>query len=82
MTKFAIFVELKAKPGLETKLANFLAGAQPLAAAERGTVAWFAVRFDHQTFAIFGEGNNGRGDVAAILIRDHFRGVSFHECYY
>jgi quinol monooxygenase YgiN len=53
MTTRALFVELKAKPGLEEKVAGFLAGAQPLAVAEPGTIAWFAVRLDKETFAIF-----------------------------
>ena len=53
MTKFALYVELKAKPGREEDVAAFLAGARELVMAETGTVAWFAVRFDKATFAIF-----------------------------
>ncbi len=53
MTRFSLFVELKAKPGKEEEVAAFLAGAQSLAVAEAGTVAWFAVRFDTHTFAVF-----------------------------
>jgi quinol monooxygenase YgiN len=75
MTKVSLFVELKAKPGKEEAVAEFLAGAQALVAAEAGTVAWFAVRFDTQTFAIFDafENETGRdahlnGAVAAALM--------------
>ena len=53
MTQFSLFVELKAKPSKAEEFAAFLVSAQRLVAAERGTIAWFAVRFDSQTFAIF-----------------------------
>ena len=75
MTSVSLYVELKAKPGKEEEVAAFLAGAQGLVAAELGTVAWFAVRFDRSTFAIFDAFNNeaGReahlsGQVAAALM--------------
>jgi hypothetical protein len=45
MTKFAVFVRLEAKPGQEDAVAALLAGALPLANAELGTTAWFALRF-------------------------------------
>ncbi len=53
MTHYALYAELRAKPGKEEELASFLLGAQGLVAAEPGTIAWFAVRFDEQTFAVF-----------------------------
>jgi quinol monooxygenase YgiN len=53
MTTVSIYVELKAKPGKESELASFLKSAQGLAVEEKGTIAWFAVRFDANTFAIF-----------------------------
>jgi quinol monooxygenase YgiN len=75
MTKVSLFVELKARPGKEDAVAAFLASAQGLVAAEPGTAAWFAVRFDTQTFAIFDafENEAGRdahlnGAVAAALL--------------
>jgi quinol monooxygenase YgiN len=75
MTKVSLYVELKAKSGKEDEVAAFLAGAQSLVAAEPGTVAWFAVRFDKDTFAIFDAFNDetGRdahlsGRVAAALM--------------
>jgi quinol monooxygenase YgiN len=52
MTKVAVLVELKAKPGKEQELATFLIDEQPLIAAEPFTVGWFAIRLDPQTFAI------------------------------
>ena len=75
MTKVALFVELKAKPGMEQKLADFLAGAQPLAVAEPATTVWFALRLDAQTFGIFdafpdeaGRQAHLNGPIAAALM--------------
>ena len=75
MTSVSLYVELKAKAGKEDEVAAFLAGAQSLVAAESGTIAWFAVRFDANTFAIFDAFNDeaGReahltGQVAAALM--------------
>ena len=53
MVKLALFVRLEAKPGKEAAVAEFLAGALPLANAESGTTAWFALRFGPSTFGVF-----------------------------
>jgi hypothetical protein len=53
VTKFALFVRLEAKPGQEAAVADFLAGALPLANAESGTTAWFALKFGPSTFGVF-----------------------------
>jgi quinol monooxygenase YgiN len=66
MTRVAIYLELTAKPGREDDVAHFLAGARDLVMAETGTVAWFAVRFDNATFAIF-DAFNDEADRAAHL---------------
>ena len=75
MTTKALFVELHAKSGREEDVAAFLKSAQSLVDAEAGTVAWFAVRFDKSTFAIFDafDGDEGRdahlnGKVAEALM--------------
>ncbi|WP_250624613.1 putative quinol monooxygenase [Pinirhizobacter soli] len=75
MTSKTLFVELHAKSGREEDVAAFLKSAQSLVDAETGTVAWFAVRFDKSTFAIFDafDGDEGRdahlnGKVAAALM--------------
>lgn len=75
MTTVSLYVELKAKPGKEEAVAAFLASAESLVDAEQGTIAWFAVRFDQNTFAIFDTFDNevGReahlaGQVAAALM--------------
>lgn len=44
---------LVAKPGKEQELADFLAGALPLAQAEAGTIVWYAIRIDDRTYGIF-----------------------------
>lgn len=75
MTRYALYVELKARPGKEDELAAFLAGAKPLVDAEPATRAWFGVRFDDATFAIFdafddeaGRDAHLSGKVAAALM--------------
>jgi hypothetical protein len=52
MTKFALFVRLEAKPGQEAAVADFLRSALPLANAESGTTAWFALKFGPSTFGV------------------------------
>ncbi len=51
--RLSLFVRLEARPGQEQALADFLAGALPLADAEPKTVAWFALRFGPSSFGIF-----------------------------
>jgi len=77
MTALALYVELKAKPGKEDAVADFLASAKGLVDAEPGTITWFAVRFDQTTFAIFDafDDDSGReahlsGKVAAALMEN------------
>jgi quinol monooxygenase YgiN len=48
-----LLATLEAKPGKEQDLADFLAAGQALAAAEAGTVVWYAFRIDERTFGIF-----------------------------
>lgn len=53
MVKLALFVRLEARPGKEAAVADFLASALPLANAESGTTAWFALKFGPSTFGVF-----------------------------
>jgi quinol monooxygenase YgiN len=48
-----ILATLKAKPGKENEVEEFLKSALPLANQEAGTIVWFALKIDHGTFAIF-----------------------------
>ena len=75
MTKVALFVELKAKPGKEAALRALLIGARPLALAEPATITWFAIQLDTHTFAIFdtfpeedGRDAHLNGPIAAALM--------------
>ncbi len=53
MVTVGLLVTLHAAPGKADEVASFLAGALPLAQAERGTVAWYCFRIDESTFGIF-----------------------------
>lgn len=53
MVKVGLLVRVVAKPGKESAVAEFLAGALPLAQAEPETVTWFALRISAREFAIF-----------------------------
>ncbi|MFL6700390.1 MAG: putative quinol monooxygenase [Vitreoscilla sp.] len=75
MVKLALFVRLEAKPGKEAAVADFLAGALPLANAESGTTAWFALKFGPSTFGVFdafqdeaGRSAHLNGPIAAALM--------------
>ena len=73
-SKLAILARLEAKPGKEDALAQFLASALPLAQAETGTTAWYALKLGSRTFGIFDTfaNDNGRqahlnGEIAKAL---------------
>jgi quinol monooxygenase YgiN len=53
MVTVGILATIKAKPGKETEVEEFLRGALPLAEGEPDTTAWFAVQIDESTFGIF-----------------------------
>lgn len=53
MEKFALLGLLKAKPGKEKEVEQFLKSALPLAQAEPGTDRWYAVKIGPDRFGIF-----------------------------
>jgi quinol monooxygenase YgiN len=53
MVTVGVLARLDAKPGKEEEVADFLAGALPLAQQEKATTAWFAIRLSPSTFGIF-----------------------------
>jgi quinol monooxygenase YgiN len=61
MVTKGILATTVAKPGKESELAAFLESALPLAEAEPGTVAWFAIKIDEQTYGIFDVFNDDAG---------------------
>lgn len=75
MVTVGFLVTVTAKPGKESELADFLAGALPLAEDEVQTIAWFAFKIDDGTFGIYDvfpseEGRQAHlgGQVAAALM--------------
>jgi quinol monooxygenase YgiN len=75
MVKVGLLVRLVAKAGKEEEVSTFLAGALPLAQAEAGTVAWFAIRLSKNEFGIFdafpddaGRKAHLNGPIAAALM--------------
>jgi len=62
----AILALLEAKPGKETELEEFLKSAQPLAAAEPATTAWYAVKLGPARFGIFDTFPNDAGRQAHL----------------
>jgi quinol monooxygenase YgiN len=61
MTKLALYVPLKAKPGKEGEVAEFLRSALPLVQAESGTLTWYAIQEAPDRFAIFDTFNDEQG---------------------
>ena len=53
MDRFALLVMLRAKPGKEQEVEEFLAAARPIVLDELGTVSWYAVKFDDGQYGIF-----------------------------
>ena len=49
----AVLLTFQAKEGHEAEVAQFLRDAQPLAQAEPGTTAWFALQLPNNEFGIF-----------------------------
>ena len=75
VSKYALYVPLKAKPGKEEAVAEFLRSALPLVNAEPGTISWFAIQEGPSSFAIFdtfddeaGRDAHLNGKVAAALM--------------
>ncbi|HWE23754.1 MAG TPA: antibiotic biosynthesis monooxygenase [Myxococcales bacterium] len=76
MVKVGLLVRLRAKPGKESEVAKFLAGALPAAQAESQTAVWFAIQFGKAEFGIFDAfpSDAGRqahlgGQIAAALMK-------------
>jgi quinol monooxygenase YgiN len=51
--KFGLLATLEAKPGKGEELATFLKQGRALAAAEEGTVTWYAFKLSDTTYGVF-----------------------------
>ena len=61
-----ILATLKAKPGKEKQVEEFLKGALALANQERATTVWFALKLDTSTYGIFDAFANDSGRQAHL----------------
>jgi quinol monooxygenase YgiN len=84
MSKYALYVPLKAKPGKEKDVADFLLSAVPLVKAEPATISWFAIQEGPSSFAIFdtfddeaGRDAHLQGKVATALMEKVKKGDLF-----
>jgi quinol monooxygenase YgiN len=51
--KYALYGELKAKPGKEADVEAFLKQGAEMAKEEHGTITWYALKEDNGTYGIF-----------------------------
>ena len=75
MPKLALYVSLKAKPGKEAEVEEFLKLGAQLAAKEPGTVTWYGLKEDDGLYSVFdtfedetGRGAHLNGDIAKALM--------------
>jgi len=61
MSKFALYGELKSKPGKEAEVEAFLKQGAEMAKKEPGTVAWYAIKEDDGRYGIFDTFNDEAG---------------------
>ncbi len=53
MVRFALYGELKPKPGKESEVEAFLKQGAEMAKHEKGTVTWYALKEDNGAYGIF-----------------------------
>jgi quinol monooxygenase YgiN len=75
MVRFALYGELKAKPGKEAEVEAFLKQGAEMSRQEKGTITWYAIKEDDGVYGIFDtfEDEAGRdahlnGDIAKALM--------------
>jgi quinol monooxygenase YgiN len=61
MDRFALLAQLRARPGKEPAVEEFLISARALVLREIGTTTWYAVRFDSSLYGIFDTFPNQEG---------------------
>jgi quinol monooxygenase YgiN len=75
MAKYALYVQLNAKPGKEAEVEAFLKQGAEMAKKETGTVTWYGIKEDEGSYAVFDtfDDEAGRdahlgGDIAKALM--------------
>jgi quinol monooxygenase YgiN len=75
MDRIALLATLRARPGKESEVEEFLKSAQPLVEQETGTRNWYAFKIGSSTFGIFdtfadASGRNAHlgGAIAKVLL--------------
>ena len=75
MAKFALYAPLKPKAGKAAEVEAFLKQAAHIAAQEKGTVSWYALKEDDGQYSIFdtfddeaGRDAHLNGDIAKALV--------------
>ncbi|ADW68438.1 putative quinol monooxygenase [Granulicella tundricola] len=53
MAKYALYAELKPKPGKEAEIEAFLKQGAEMAKDEKGTVTWYGFKEDNGTYGVF-----------------------------
>ena len=66
MEKFAILATIKAKPGKEKEVIEFLKSALTLANSEADTKRWYAAQVGDSTFCIFDTFETTEGRIAHL----------------
>lgn len=64
--RIGLLVTMKAKPGKEQAVREFLLGGLPLVNEEPGTESWYAFQIDESTFGIFDTFSNDEGRQAHL----------------
>jgi quinol monooxygenase YgiN len=74
MAKFALYAELKPKPGKEAEIEAFLKQGAEMSKAEKGTVSWYGFKEDNGAYGVFdtfddaaGQDAHLNGDIAKAL---------------
>ena len=75
MAKYALYVQLKAKPGKAGEVEAFLKQGAEMSKAENGTVTWYGIKEDDDAYAVFdtfddeaGREAHLKGDIAKALM--------------
>ena len=75
MAKYALYVQLNAKPGKEAEVEAFLKQGAEMAKKETGTVTWYGIKEDEGSYAVFdtfddeaGRDAHLSGDIAKTLM--------------